>query len=62
MSASFLAAHCSIVVEDLVENTTAYLQSWINVLKGDARLLMTAASAAEKAANSSSKPRQRKSK
>ncbi len=51
MSASFLAAHCGIVVEDLVENTAAYLQSWINALHGDARLLMTAASAAEKAAN-----------
>lgn len=51
MSASFLAAHCGIVVEDLVENTAAYLQSWINALHGDVRLLMTAASAAEKAAN-----------
>ncbi len=51
MSASFLAAHCGIVVEDLVENTAAYLQSWINALHGDARLLMTASSAAEKAAN-----------
>lgn len=51
MSASFLAAHCGIVVEGLVENTAAYLQSWINALHGDARLLMTAASAAEKAAN-----------
>ncbi len=51
MSASFLAAHSGIVVEDLVENTAAYLQSWINALHGDARLLMTAASAAEKAAN-----------
>jgi len=50
MSASFLAAHCGIVVEELVKNTAAYLQSWINVLQGDARLLMTAASAAEKAA------------
>ncbi len=51
MSACFLAAHCGIVVEDLVENSAAYLRSWINVLHGDARLLMTAASAAERAAS-----------
>ena len=51
MSACFLAAHCGIVVEDLVENSAAYLRSWINALHGDARLLMTAASAAERAAN-----------
>ena len=51
MSACFLAAHCGIVVEDLVENSAAYLRSWINALHGDTRLLMTAASAAERAAN-----------
>lgn len=51
MSACFLSAHCGIVMEDLVQNSAAYLNSWINTLQGDARLLMSAASAAEKAAN-----------
>jgi antirestriction protein ArdC len=32
-------------------NTTAYLQSWIKVLKGDSRLILSAASAAQKAAD-----------
>jgi antirestriction protein ArdC len=51
MSACFLCAHCGIVMEELVENSAAYLQSWINVLHGDVRLLMTAASAAQRAAD-----------
>ncbi|MCU0347106.1 MAG: zincin-like metallopeptidase domain-containing protein [Saprospiraceae bacterium] len=51
MSACFLCAHCGIVMEELVENSAAYLQSWIATLNGDARLLMTAASAAQRAAD-----------
>lgn len=49
MSACFLCTETGIVMDDLFQNTAAYLKSWIAVLKGDARLLMTAASAAEKA-------------
>ncbi len=51
MSACFLCAHCGIVMEELVENSAAYLQSWVTALHGDARLLMTAASAAQRAAD-----------
>lgn len=51
MSACFLCAHCGIVMEELVENSAAYLHSWISVLHGDARLLMTAASTAQRAAD-----------
>lgn len=51
MSACFLCAHCGIVMEELVENSAAYLQSWISALHGDARLLMTAASTAQRAAD-----------
>lgn len=51
MSACFLCAHCGIVMEELVKSSAAYLQSWINVLHGDTRLLMTAASAAQRAAD-----------
>src|SRR5216684_1013216 len=34
-----------------LENSAAYLQSWINRLKGDSKLLVSAASAAQKAAD-----------
>jgi antirestriction protein ArdC len=34
-----------------LENSAAYLRSWINVLKGDSKLLVTAASQAQKAAD-----------
>ncbi len=34
-----------------IENSAAYLQSWINRLKGDNKLLVSAASAAQKAAD-----------
>jgi antirestriction protein ArdC len=35
----------------VVENSAAYLKSWIDVLKGDSKLVMQAASAAQKAAD-----------
>jgi antirestriction protein ArdC len=34
-----------------IENSASYLQSWINVLKSDSRVVITAASAAQKAAD-----------
>jgi antirestriction protein ArdC len=34
-----------------IENSAAYLQTWINRLKGDSKLLVSAASAAQKAAD-----------
>jgi len=33
----------------IIENSAAYLRSWISVLKGDSKLIVTAASAAQKA-------------
>ena len=35
----------------VIENSAAYLRSWISVLKGDSKLLVTAASQAQKAAD-----------
>ncbi len=35
----------------VIENSAAYLRSWISALKGDSKLLVTAASAAQKAAD-----------
>lgn len=50
MGASFLNASCGIV-ESTIENNAAYIASWIKILKGDSKLLIHAASAAQKAAD-----------
>jgi antirestriction protein ArdC len=44
---------CSVtgIAPATIENSAAYLRSWISVLKGDSKLLVTAASAAQKAAD-----------
>lgn len=49
MGAAFLSAIVGINNERTEENTTAYLQNWISVLKGDSRLIVTAASQAQRA-------------
>lgn len=50
MTSAFLCAECGID-NDVIENQSAYIQSWLNALKNDSKLLITAASAAQKAAN-----------
>jgi antirestriction protein ArdC len=50
MGASFLAGHTGIEQVTL-NNSAAYLASWIRVLKGDAKLVIIAAAAAQKAAD-----------
>jgi len=50
LGASMLCAVTGIAPATL-ENSAAYLQSWINRLRGDSRLLVSAASAAQKAAD-----------
>ncbi|WP_430451102.1 ArdC family protein [Rhodopirellula europaea] len=63
MGAAFLCA-ASGISPPTIEQSASYLQSWIDVLKGDKRLVVGAASAAQKAAdhilgdnfNSASKP------
>lgn len=50
MGASFLCAKAGIE-NKTIDNSAAYLQSWINALKGDKKLIITAAGQAQKAAN-----------
>lgn len=50
MGAAFLCA-ASGISPPTIEQSASYLQSWINVLKGDKRLVVGAASAAQKAAD-----------
>ena len=50
MTSAFLCFDCQVNVPKLVQNQAAYLQGWINVLKGDSKLIATAAASAEKAA------------
>ena len=49
MTSAFLCAEMGVDNNDLAENQAAYLRGWIKALKGDARLIITAASAAQKA-------------
>ena len=51
MTSAFLCAEMGIDNNDLTDNQAAYLQGWINALKGDSKLIITAASAAQKAFN-----------
>ena len=50
MGASMLAGVCGISPA-VLDNSAAYLANWIQVLKGDSKLLVQAASAAQKAAD-----------
>jgi antirestriction protein ArdC len=49
MGAAFLCNEARIDNSDIMENSAAYLQSWIKALKGDCKLAVQAASAAQKA-------------
>jgi antirestriction protein ArdC len=51
VGSSFLCAIAGITNERTEQNSTAYIQHWIEALKGDSRLVITAASAAQKAAD-----------
>jgi antirestriction protein ArdC len=50
MSAAFLCAHAGITPV-VIENQVAYLQGWISKLKGDKKLAITAAGAAQRSAD-----------
>src|ERR1019366_10713382 len=50
MGASMLAGVCGISPA-VIQNSAAYLANWIQVLKGDSKLLVQAASQAQKAAD-----------
>jgi antirestriction protein ArdC len=48
MSAAFLCGHCGIV-NATIDNSAAYLQSWIKTLRGDKKLAIIAGAQAQKA-------------
>jgi antirestriction protein ArdC len=50
MSAAFLCGHAGIEPA-VIENQAAYLQGWLRTIKGDKRLIVTAAGAAQKSAD-----------
>lgn len=50
MGAAFLAGHTGIAPATL-ENSASYLASWIKVLKGDPKLIVSAAAQAQRAAD-----------
>lgn len=49
MTAAFLCAHSGI--NQTLENSASYIQSWLKALKGDSKLVVQAANAAQKAAD-----------
>jgi antirestriction protein ArdC len=50
MTSAFLCAHCGLD-NDVIQNQAAYLANWIKVLKAEPKLVIVAASQAQKAAN-----------
>ena len=50
MGAAFLCGHAGIE-NDTLDRSSAYLKGWIGVLKGDSRLIVTAAAQAQKASD-----------
>lgn len=51
LGAAFLRAACGIEAAPEMENSAAYLQGWLSVLKNDRRFLVNAAAQAQKAAD-----------
>lgn len=51
IGAAFLAATAGIERDGQVENSAAYIQSWLEVFKGDRKMVVKAASEAQKAAD-----------
>lgn len=49
MGASFLCAQTGIDVQEITENSAAYLQGWLSILKADKKLIFKAAAEAQKA-------------
>ena len=50
MGSAMILSHLGIEVEKTFKNSVAYLQSWVRALKGDPKMIVWAASRAEKAA------------
>jgi antirestriction protein ArdC len=50
MGAAFLCGHCGIE-DTTIDNSAAYIQGWLKKLRGDSRLVVHAAAAAQKAAD-----------
>lgn len=50
LSSCFLLTHLGIETDKAFKNSAAYIQSWLKVLKGDKKLIVSAAGKADKAA------------
>jgi antirestriction protein ArdC len=51
MGAAFLCGHCEIDNEETVDNSAAYIQSWVKKFKEQPKMVVSAAGKAQKAAN-----------
>lgn len=50
MGAAFLCNHCG-TLEDTIQNSAAYIQSWLRVFKNDPKMVVVAAAQAQKASD-----------
>lgn len=51
IGSSALVHHCGLETQESFRNNTAYIQSWLSVLKNDKRFIVSASSKADKAVN-----------
>jgi antirestriction protein ArdC len=51
IGAAMLYSVCGLGEQPAIDNSAAYLQSWINAIRGDKKLIVTASNAAQKAAD-----------
>ena len=51
IGAAALVSHIGLETSTSFRNSTAYIQNWLNILKGDKRFIVSAAGKAEKAVN-----------
>ncbi len=56
MTASMLCAETGIDSEEIFQNSAAYIGSWIQTIKGDPRMVLSAAAAAQKASDFIAEP------
>jgi antirestriction protein ArdC len=56
MAASMLCAETGIDTDEIFENSTAYVGSWLRTIKGDPRMVVSAATAAQRATDMITEP------
>jgi len=56
MTASILCAETGIDTDEIFQNSAAYIGSWLQTIKGDPRMVVSAAAAAQRATDMITEP------